>query len=188
MSTAGKVLVVLVTLSLLAWVVLFSAVAQLNTNWGQTIQKSEAQVADLATKQEVAEGQVQKNQVATHQKQRQEELELVTWRTRDAGAARVLSVANETNSRYKIDLQTVNAGAEEAKTAQDRWERDVADLKKQLAGVQGEVGRFKSENRILGDRLDKLEKEYTELAAQNLDAARKILRTSGPTPGTGAGR
>jgi len=180
MSTAGKVLVVLVTLSLMAWIVLFSAVAQLNTNRGQAILKTEGQLADLTAKAEDAEAQVQKNQVATHLKQRQEELELVVWRTRDADAARVLSVANETNSRYKIDLQTVNAGAEEAKAAQDRRERDVAQLKKQLADVQGLVSRDTSQNRILMDRLSRLEKDYAKLAAENLDMARKVLRASHP--------
>ncbi len=184
MSTAGKVLVVLVTLSLLAWIVLFSAIAQLNANQGQALLQSEGKLAELVAKLEAAEALVRKNQVETHQKQRQEELELVVLRTRDADAARVLSVANETNSRYNIDLQTVKAGAEEAKAAQERSERDLAGYKKQLISEQGEVSRSRSENRILRSDLDKLQKEYAALAAQNLDAARKILRTSGP----GAGR
>ena len=184
MSTAGKVLVVLVTLSLMAWIVLFSAVAQLNTNWGQAMLKADGQLAEVLAKQEAAEAAVQKNQLETHQTQRRDELELVNLRTRDADAARVLSVANETNTRYKIDLSTVNAGAEEAKSAQDRRERDVADLKKQLINLQGEVSRERAANRILLDRLDKLEKEYLDLAAKNVDAARKIIRTSG----AGAGR
>ncbi len=49
MSTAGKVLSVVVILALVGWTFLFAQIAQLNANWGQKIDQLTEQVKTLET-------------------------------------------------------------------------------------------------------------------------------------------
>ena len=49
MSTAGKVLTVVVILALAGWIFLFAQIAQLNANWGQKIDQLTEQVKTLET-------------------------------------------------------------------------------------------------------------------------------------------
>jgi hypothetical protein len=47
MSTLGKVLVVLVTLSMLGWIFLASLVAEHHANWGKLINDTKAEIAQI---------------------------------------------------------------------------------------------------------------------------------------------
>src|SRR5690242_5180696 len=51
MSTAGKVLIILVALALMAWIGLLSMVAQRNANWGQKIKAQQEQIETLQKSQ-----------------------------------------------------------------------------------------------------------------------------------------
>ena len=47
MSTAGKVLTVLILLVMMGWIVMLSAVAQLNANWSERVAKQEKDLVQV---------------------------------------------------------------------------------------------------------------------------------------------
>ncbi len=176
MSTAGKVLVVLVTLALMGWIVLFSAVAQRNTNWGKSLQALEVKAEDVAKKADAQEISLEKTKVDTTLIRSRQEKDAVVLRGRLSDAEKELSLANETNSRYKIDREAVDAAAEDANATRERWEADVAALKRQLADVQAVVGKFKAENAALAGTYGGLQGEFIKVKGETDQAAKSSVK------------
>lgn len=182
MSTAGKVLVVLVTLSLMAWIVLFSAVAQFNTNWGQKLLAQEKQISKTRGEIEQALAQIAKNQDETTAFQVKLRNDLIVLRSNLSDAEKVLSESVETNSRYLIDLQTVEGHAKSAKASLARRETELAEAKKQLADEQAVVKRYQGENDALLAQFSKLQKDFLDTMAANRKLAREAAKgASGET-------
>ena len=178
MSTAGKVLVVLVTLSLMAWIVLFSAVAQFNTNWGMKLAKQDKDIEKLRADLDAAVTKVSKNQVATSAIQAKAQKDMIVLRGSLADAEKVLSESIETNSRYQIDLQTVEAHAKAAQAALDRREREKVEATRQLADIRAVVKQFQGENDALLGRFSKLQKDFLDTMAANRKLAKEAAKGS----------
>lgn len=175
MSTAGKVLVVLVTLALMAWIVLFSAVAQLNANWGQKIVKQESELEDLQAKIDKLAIQVDETHAASTLKQVELTKEVVVLRSRVADGEKVLSESNETNSRYQFNLQTAQVAEKDAQDTRERRDRDLAELKTQRSALEDEVRRSRQENGVLLGRFDQLQKDFLKTSAENKELARRVV-------------
>src|SRR5206468_1411311 len=104
MSTAGKVLIVLIVLSLLCWIVSFSMVAQLNRSWGEHVQQLTAQADKLEkdTQASLAEAERLKTAISNEQVGLRQDVALV--RTQISNAERTLSDTKETLQRVNNQL------------------------------------------------------------------------------------
>ncbi len=178
MSTAGKVLVVLVTLSLMAWIVLFSAIAQFNTNWGQKLAAQDAQILNLRTAVDAAVLKITKTQDEISAVQSKMQGDLTLLRTNLSDAEKVRSESVETNARYQIDLQTVQSHAKTAATSLARREREHAEATRQLAEERALVKRYQGENDVLLSRFSKLQKDFLDTMAANKDLSKKAATTA----------
>src|SRR4051794_19667549 len=109
MSTAGKVLVVLVLLVVPVWIVLVSAVARLNTVWTKELQKQEKLVDQLeqdvaANTKKIAE---LKDQISVEQFETGEHANVLRSKLTDVerGKAETLQI----QTAVKVQLDTLKA-------------------------------------------------------------------------------
>src|SRR4051794_848243 len=114
MSTAGKVLVVLVLLLLPVWIILVSTVATLNMEWTQALAKQKQQIATL-------ESDVAKNQRAIADLQDKITLEQLATeeqqtvlRAKLADVERAKAEAIELLTGVKVQLATLNEAVAKA--------------------------------------------------------------------------
>lgn len=155
MSTAGKVLVVLVMLVSIACLILAGGVAQLHYNANQRLQKldsdlEKAQAAIATTRDEIAQTRDQTNIM-----QENLDREIATLRAKQTDLERTRSQVTDMLARLQSDLKTVNdtiASARESiqvrvaefnadTTAMDDLRRRVNELKATNSEM---VGRLQS--------------------------------------------
>ncbi len=173
MSTAGKVLVVLILLSTLVWMLLTAGVDQINRNGNQALITLNEKIAKLEgdvrnTQQEVARA---KDQVHVFQEQMDRELAVINARQNDV--QRLASNVKETLSRFQYELATVQQTLENAK--QDRTEREAEHAAEEtaLASARDEFRKLQDTDKQLRDRLDHLRNDFKS----TLESSGKILRT-----------
>ena len=169
MSTAGKVLSVLILLVSLGWIFLAAGVAQLNRNGNERLAKLTEEVANTKAGLEKAQADLVqiKNGTANFQRGMDTQIAVIRTRTTDVEAA---------NSRLKAvlnDLQAQLANME-ATVAQAGHDRDVrkqekADETNLVAEARAEVMRLRGVDGELTERLASLRKEFKEKFEYNMD-------------------
>jgi len=119
MSTAGKVLVVLVMLVVPIWVTLVSAVAETNKTWGEQVQKLEGQVKKLqedvkAARQDLVatKDQISRDQVAMAER-------IAMLRSRKVDVEKRLSETIEIATRLKLRLKATQDEIKQAEATRD---------------------------------------------------------------------
>ena len=179
MSTAGKVLVVLVALVMVAWIILFSMIGLLNRNWGERIAALEAEKAKLEVAQPKAEDDVETTlaeidaiQVDKIQKTRVlrtavEDREGLLFRTKEALAADKI--------RLEKWLATVATAQEDVK----RRTEEKAATEKALADQRAEVEKLKAETAEQLAKLTGLQDDFKRILA---DSQQQIRQTTGAGP------
>jgi len=186
MSTAGKVLIVLIVLALLGWLVSFSMVAQLNRSWGEHVQQLTAQADKLEkdTQASLAEAERLKTSIGNEQVALRQNLALL--RTQISMAERTLSDSKETQQRVSNQLAETNTALADAQSAVERRTREVAALTLEKNEAVGEVNQLRAE---VGGLMDQLRQLRTEFQA-TLDENRSLLQRlagSGAAPGRRTG-
>ena len=176
MSTAGKVLVVLSVLMMAVWVVLISAVAQLNMTATENIKNLKADVAklkvDVAQTQRDAEDR--RSQVIAEQVAK--ERSLFGLRARLSDAERQLSTARESLSRVQFQLANYLKTATSAKEDQTLRIQEKADLEKAKADEEALVKRLQGENSELLDSLLALRAGFQETLKKNTAEVQRALK------------
>ncbi|RUL87239.1 hypothetical protein [Tautonia sociabilis] len=176
MSTAGKVLSVLVALMVLVSIYLLSMVSQLNRSWGsriETVAQQNEQAAEQIRQTEAeafaTEQQVLAERLATAARAR-------SLRTTIEDRDNRLSALKETQLRFQLSLQDNQAlAAEMRETIADR-EQVQADLSARLAEANELRDRLAAENAAKLDRLQSLRSRLTELLAENDQLLRRVSR------------
>jgi hypothetical protein len=171
MPTPGKVLVVLVLVMVPVWIILASAVAQLNMNAGAQVATLKKNVenleAELATLKKNVAGL--KDQISLEQETMNQQLVVARSRQVDLQKARSQWIENVTRSRYQV------AGVqEEAKRAEATRDLRAAEKMQEIAAkqaVEAEVELLKQEHAQLSDQLEKLRSAFKT----TVDANRKLL-------------
>jgi myosin protein heavy chain len=171
MSTAGKVLVVLVLLVVPIWVVLVSTVAQLNKNAGEQVATLEKSVENLKTELATLRKNMVglKDQIALEQDAMTQQVTLLRSQQSDLQKARSEWVENVSRARYEV------AGMQEtAKEAEATRDRRAAEKMQEIAAkqaVEAEVQRLKQEHAQLSEQLDKLRGDFKT----TVDTNRKLV-------------
>lgn len=184
MSTAGKVLVVLVMLAILVWILMFAMAADLNANWGQQVQKLEADLARLD--EQVAQGRAEIDQIKeqTTLEQIRRDKALTALRTALADVQRLQAEVDEDLSRASLQKDAVAAEVAAVQATLESRQQEKAQTDQQLAQAREELRQSKATNDDLIARLTGLQDDFKQTVEANqalLDRAER--RSSASRPG-----
>lgn len=173
MSTAGKVLSVLVMLVLIGWIVLAAGVSRINTNGNEALHKLIQEVEKLRGDVEQTQVEVAGLRDQTGIIQEKIDHDLTVLRDRELDLERTYSQIDESRKRYQYQLGTVE---EAVKSAQELLQHRVAERdaeQKALADARAEVKALLADSSQLMDRLSSLRKTFQETYQKNVESLGK---------------
>jgi chromosome segregation ATPase len=173
MSTAGKVLIVLVLLTSLVWLVLASGVAQLNTNGNTRLHELTVQIDKLQTdfKQTQDEIFAVRDQTSTIQENVDRQITVLRARQSDLEKAR--SKIIEYMTRVQYQLATVKDTIEKAKTTLQHRIEEQASEQQALVQAKSEVEDLKAKNGELLSQLSTLRQNFETVYRSNIESLGK---------------
>jgi len=176
MSTAGKVLVVLILLTSLVWMLLTAGVAQLNRNGNQALIVLTEKVAKLQDDVKKTQDKIVRVKDQTHVLQEKMDRELAVINARQNDVQRLASNVSENLSRVRYELATVQQTVQNAE--QDRTERaaEVVADQKALDAARGEVKSLKATDEQLRARLASLRNEFKKTLNRNVDILHQTVK------------
>jgi chromosome segregation ATPase len=176
MSTAGKVLTVVILLASLLWMALMSGVDQINRNGGQALDTLIKRVAQLQDDLKSTQDEIVhvRDQTTVLQEQMDRELAVINARQNDV--QRLASDVTENLSRVRYELSTVQQTLQNAE--QDRTERAeeaVAD-QKALDAARVEYQALKVADGQLRERLASLRAEFKKTLKSSNDILHRTVK------------
>lgn len=174
MSTAGKVLVVLILLTSLVWMLLTAGVAQLNRNGNQALIVLTEKVAKLQDDVKKTQDKIVRVKDQTHVLQEKMDRELAVINARQNDVQRLASNVSENLSRVRYELATVQQTVQNAE--QDRTERaaEVVADQKALVAARDEVKSLKATDEQLRARLASLRAEFKKTLNSSVNILHQI--------------
>jgi hypothetical protein len=154
-----------------AWIVLASAVAQLNKNAGEQVAKLQKSVENLENQFTTLKNNVAglKDQIAVEQGTMTEQLTLLRKQQSDLQKVRSEWIENSSRANFEV------AGMKEtAKRAEATRDLRASERMQEIAAMQAaeaQVEQLKQEHARLSEQLDKLQNEFKT----TVDANRKLL-------------
>jgi chromosome segregation ATPase len=176
MSTAGKVLTVLILLVMVVWIVMLSGVAQLNFNHAQKIAKQQVELEKLI---EDAEKTNLEFLSLTERARREQDLadrDLRIKLGRIAASERRQSSTSEDLTRLKFQLADYLAGVEKAKTNLATREAEKAKGEDDIAKKKDEIAKAQAVNAERRAELAQLQDEFKKLLAENTAEVSKAIQ------------
>jgi chromosome segregation ATPase len=168
MSTAGKVLVVLVMLASIAWPILTAGVTQLNRNGNKALIDLADKVTKLEDDLKTTQDEIVKIKDETILVQKQMVRDLAVTRSRQTKMEPVKHL-QEILSRVQYQLATLQETIKNAEqTAQQRAAEKVAE-QKTLDAAKAEVETLKVQNSERVNRLTSLRNEFKTTLKASLD-------------------
>ena len=145
MSTTGKVFVVLVAIAIIPWIILFSMISQLNTNWGQHVAKLEASIQQEKDEAVKASESLAEMRVKINASQVRRDQELSSLRGLISQAEKRLTVAEERQERLRIDLETYMSVKAKADALIETRMKEKQETEKTLADTQAAVAALQAD-------------------------------------------
>lgn len=175
MSTAGKVLSVMLALMTLVGVFLLAKVADYNSNWGAELTKQVAAVDKATDTRVILAAELVERRAAMTVELMSRDKDLTVLRRQLSAAQKAEIESIEAQDRVKLQLASVQSqvAGSEAEKQQRIKERDAA--KQQLADARAAVDALKGQNSTLLAELTKLREDFTKTLADN----RERLRAAG---------
>jgi chromosome segregation ATPase len=169
MSTAGKVLVVLVTLTTLVWMILASGVAQLNRNGNNVLHELNKQLeqAQVDLKQTQHDIVAFRDETSSIQQKVDRDLTMLGARLADVQKARSQVIDGLTRIQYQ--LSTVEEAIKGAQTALEHRNADRQAEEKALADARAEVQSLMAESSQLANRLNNLRQTFQTTYKANVE-------------------
>jgi len=169
MSTAGKVLVVLILLASLAWIVLASGADQLSRNGNAALAKA---AADLAKAEEdLAQSQTDmvrlKDQTTVLQESGDQRLAVLLSHQNDA--ERASSSIKDVLGGLQYQLETVQTTIKEAEQSRDQRLAEREQETKALADARAEVESLIARDGELTSRLKELRDQFQKTFEKNVE-------------------
>jgi chromosome segregation ATPase len=176
MSTAGKVLVVLVMLASLVWMLLTAGVTQLNRNGNQALIVLTEKVAKLQGDVKTTQDEIVRVKDQTNVLQERMDRELAVLSARQNDVQRLASNVSEILSRVRYELATVQQTMQNAQ--QDRTERaaEVVADQKALDAARDEVKSLKATDGQLRERLASLRAEFKKTLNSSVNILHQTLK------------
>jgi chromosome segregation ATPase len=179
MSTAGKVLVVLVALVMVGWIILFSMVGQLNSNWGEKVQAWAQEKTKLEAKQEQEAARLDRvlNEIDAIQVDRIQKTRVLRTALEDREG--LLARDRETLAAAQVRLEKLNASVQAAQAGRDRRIQEKAETEKELAARRTELEGLRAQNADLLARLTRLRGDFKRTLDENKGLLRRVAE-AGP--------
>lgn len=168
MSTAGKVLTVLILLVSVAWIVMMSAVTQLNVNWEEKIAKQVTEFERVTAEAEKAKGDYLAFTERARAEQDATDRDLRVRLTQVASAESRQSFHAEYKTRLKAQVDDYVAAVEKAKTNLATREAEKAKALDDLARKRDEIAQAQGTNAQLRAELAQLQDEFKKILAENV--------------------
>lgn len=167
MSTAGKVLSVLVTLMSMVMIVLVSMVTQLNRNGADAVAKLRTQLATV--EKSVADASLQLRQLKdeTYLEQVNMQSELTTLQVRQSDAEKQRAEVREILSRVQFKLAGVDSQIKSASQQAEIRGSELKDEEKAKADAIADVHRLSEENAALILELTSLRETFQKTLNEN---------------------
>jgi chromosome segregation ATPase len=173
MSTAGKVLIVLVLLASLVWLVLASGVAQLNTNGNTRLHELTVQIDKLQTDFKRSQDEIVAVRDQTSSIQENVDRQITVLRARQSDLEKARSKIIEYMTRVQYQLATVKDTIEKAKmTLQHRIEEQASE-QQALVQAKSEVEDLKAKNGELLSQLSTLRQNFETVYRSNIESLGK---------------
>ena len=179
MSTAGKVLTVLILLVTVAGLVMLSAVTQLNVNWSQRIARQDKDIVAAKEKATKGAADILDMTERTRFEQARKDLDLGEVSGRIAAAEARLSARTEDTARIQYQLADYVASVQKAELNRDTRAAEKAKAEADLAAKRVEIGQIQDQNAKLRDQLAHLQDDFKRLLANN---AKLIDKAVGDRP------
>ncbi len=167
MSTAGKVLTVLILLVMVGWIVMLSAVTQLNVNWHTRIAKQEKDLETATTRIAEANAQYLDFTEKTRSEQTSKDRDLREVQGRIAAAEARQSNKTEDLTRTQYQLAEYQAAVARAETNLATRQAEKVKAEENLAAKKVEIAKKQGENAQLRDQLAKLQDDFKRLLSNN---------------------
>lgn len=184
MSTAGKVLVGVVMLALIAWIVLFSLVYELNTNWGKELDRLTAQVQklDQDAKDQAIALENTLAELSREQIQRDTDVEVLRGLLSDA--EKIATQNQEATERVRLQVAGLETAQRDAVERVQHRVEQKAQTQKELATaeatvktLQGQVqGQLQELSTLRDNFLQTMEENRTMIERMRQAGGRSALR------------
>jgi chromosome segregation ATPase len=171
MSTAGKVLVVLVALILLPWIWLYAKVYELNSGYGQQVQRLTTQIEDLEKQIALGSQELDTRIAEAHREQAAYDNDLAVLRTRIADVEKRESTSREALERIKLQIATLEESTKDAQLTVATRLQEKADTMKAVADTEQLVKSLEAAVQSRLDQLDNLRNTFLTTMEEN----RKML-------------
>ena len=174
MSTAGKVLVVLVMLASLVWMLLTAGVTQLNRNGNQALIVLTEKVAKLQGDVKNTRDEIVRVKDQTHVLQEQMDRELAVINARQNDVQRLASTISERLSSVRYELATVQQTVQNAEQGRTERAAEVVVDQKALDAARDEVKSLKATDEQLRARLASLRAEFKKTLNSSVNILHQI--------------
>ncbi|MGZ3354932.1 MAG: hypothetical protein ACXVBO_08770 [Isosphaeraceae bacterium] len=174
MSTAGKVLVVLVMLASLVWMLLTAGVTQLNRNGNQALIVLTEKVAKLQGDVKNTRDEIVRVKDQTHVLQEQMDRELAVINARQNDVQRLASTISENLSSVRYELATVQQTVQNAGQGRTARAAEVVADQKALVAARDEVKSLKATDEQLRARLASLRAEFKKTLNSSVNILHQI--------------
>jgi hypothetical protein len=183
MSTAGKVLSVLVILVAVAWIMLSATVAQLNRNGAKAVEDLKKQVAKLESDVVQAARDFDAMKESTHTEQLKTQNELTGLHARLGDVEKARSGVLETLSRVKLQLADAESVLKSGQAQSEEWQKEKDAEIKAKADEEESVKRIAAENEELLARLTAMRAKFQAMLQENKSLVERMLKAgAAPVP------
>lgn len=169
MSTAGKVLVVLVLLASLIWTILAAGIAQLNSNGNQRLHDLNAQIQKLENGLQQTQSEIVALKDQTAQVQELTDRDLGVLRSQQSDVEKARSQIRETLSRAQYQLAIVEETIKGAQEALQHRDEEYQSEEKAIGDLRSDVRNLIAETTQLRDKLATLRKEFETTYHANIE-------------------
>jgi outer membrane murein-binding lipoprotein Lpp len=183
MSTAGKVLTVLVMLVLIGWVILASGVSRVNTNYNTKLNNLQTQVEKLSAQVTQTQLDVTSLTDQTAQVRTQIDLNFALLRSREITIQKTKSQILETLLRLQYELAIAQDTAKSAQSALDGRNNELQTETKELSQERATVQELIATTDKLTEQLTTLRKDFKSTYQSNLEILGKVSASSESQPG-----
>jgi chromosome segregation ATPase len=173
MSTAGKVLVVLVMLTVVVWMILAGGVAQLNRNGNEALTKLATELEKVEADLQTAKHDILNYRDQTALTQEKIDRDIAVLRSRQADLEDARSQISESLSRLRYQLATVDETIKTAQTSLQNRNKEYQDEEKAIDDLRTEVQGLKTDNTQLMARLHSLREKFRDTYHSNLGMLNK---------------
>lgn len=180
MSTAGKVLSILVTLVAFLWILLASSVTQLNRNGTQALEALKKQVAKLETDVVATNRAFVELTDQTQLQQRNTQTALTVLQAKQAGVEAKRAEHLEIASRVRLQVADVDSMLKSATTHSEQRLAEKDAETKALADTQAAVETLKGQNTELLTRLTSLREKFVSTLKENKSLIERLLKSPVP--------